>query len=341
MRHLASDRKLHRLRRLTRDWASSRWRQGVPRFRGLRSGGEARHGTPDSWEGFSPWSASSWEGFSPWNHDSFWGDLHHPTEVSRIPPKEEERLRLFTLNVAHGRKTTPINVFLRRRTLQRNITAIADTVRALTPDIVALQEADGPSSWSGNFDHVATLARRAELHDHYRGTHNSLSWGRFNVASGTAILTRQPLLEPISHRFDMSWRDTKGFVAATIVVPEWGGLEVDVVSVHLDFLVPGVRRKQILQMVDRLILRRRPMVVLGDLNCCFEREPRSMRLLVETLGLKAYEPTSRAHTYPSRRPRRRLDWILVSEELEYSGYHTVHLPLSDHSVLVADIHLRP
>ena len=31
----------------------------------------------------------------------------------------------------------------------------------LAPDVVALQEADGPSGWSGNFDHVATLARQA------------------------------------------------------------------------------------------------------------------------------------------------------------------------------------
>jgi endonuclease/exonuclease/phosphatase family metal-dependent hydrolase len=313
----------------------------MPRFRVLRSSsGDGLDGHSETWESFSPWSASSWEGFSPWNRYCPRSDFDHPPEVSRIPAKKEERLRFFTLNVAHGRQHNPSNVFLGRRRLQQNITAIADIVRALTPDVVALQEADGRSSLSGGFDHVAALARQAELHDHYRGNHTALRLGRFNVASGTAILARQPLLEPISHRFDLSWRDTKGFVAATVVVPEWGGLEVDVVSVHLDFLVPGVRRRQILQMVDRLILRRRPLVVLGDLNCCFEREPKSMRLLVETLGLKAYEPDSRAHTYPSRRPRRRLDWILVSDELEYCGYHTVHLPLSDHSALVADIHLR-
>ncbi len=336
MNHLASDRKLHRLRRLTRNWASRRWRRGVPRFRGLR---RSRRDAGDSWESFSPWHAASWEGFSPWNHASH-HDFHHPPAVSRIPPKDDRWLRLFTLNVAHGRRHRPNNLFLRHRTLRQNITAIAETVRALTPDIVALQEADGRSSFSGNFDHVATLAREAELLDHYRGDHTSLSLGRFSVEYGTAILARQPLLEPTSHRFEMSWRDTKGFVAATVVVPEWGDLEVDVVSVHLDFLRRRIRRKQIRHMVDRLAHRRRPLVVLGDLNCCFEREPESIELLVGALGLKAHEPGLRSHTYPSRRPRRRLDWILVSDELEYTGYHTVHLPLSDHSLLVADIHLR-
>ena len=103
---------------------------------------------------------------------------------------------------------------------------------------------------------------------------------------------------------------------------------------------PRIRRKQILHMVERLVYRRRPLVLLGDLNCCFEREPASMELLVDTLGLRAHNPEERAPTFPARRPRRRLDWILISEELDFDGHHTVPVPLSDHLVLVADLHLR-
>lgn len=336
MRSPESDRAFRRFRGLTRDWtgANTSWRS---RF------GERRYSIPDrllSWEGFSPWNASCWDGFSPWNHHSSCTPHDRGVAISQVPPKSEERLRLFSLNAAHGRRNAANNPFVRHRTVRRNISAIADTVKALTPDIVALQEADGPSTWSGNFDHVATLARQAELSDHYRGEHNWMSFGRFNATWGTALLARQPLREPASHRFGMSWRDTKGFVVATVAVPEWGEIEVDVVSVHLDFLIPRVRRRQILHMVERLIYRQRPLVVLGDLNCCFEREPKSMRLLVETLGLRAHQPASRAPTYPSRRPRRRLDWILISEDLDYHGYHTVPVPLSDHLVLVADLHLR-
>ncbi len=258
----------------------------------------------------------------------------------RVPPKVRRSLRFFNLNIAHGRRNAPNKPYLRRHTAQRNLSAVADAVRELTPDVVALQEADGPSAWSGNFDHVATLARLTDLMDYYRGDHNRLGIGRFHLASGTALLARQPLLDPASHRFGMSWRDTKGFVVATVVVPEWGHLAVDVVSVHLDFLVPSVRRKQILRMVDQLSERRRPLVVLGDLNCCWQREPRSMELLVRTLGLAAHEPGSREPTYPAYRPRRRIDWILASSELRFNGYHTVDVPLSDHLVLVADVEPR-
>ena len=257
-----------------------------------------------------------------------------------VPPKEDGSFRLFSLNVAHGRRTAANRPFLRRHTAQRNLDVIAETVRDLTPDVVALQEADGPSAWSGNFDHVATLAEQANLTDHYRGEHNPFQWGRFRLSSGTALMANQPLQDPSSHRFAVSWRDTKGFVVATVTVPEWDDAEIDIVSVHLDFLIPRVRRKQILQLAERLIPRQRPCVVVGDLNCCWQWEPRSMRLLTETLGLEAYEPQSMAPTFPSRRPIRRLDWVLISPELAYDGYHTLPVPLSDHLGVVADLSLR-
>lgn len=324
------------LRRWARDLADSRFLRRRGAWLGERTGyGWLDDGRSSS--EFSPWNSSSWSGFSPWHPFSPGTFDGHPHGV-RVPPKDDQRLRFFSLNVAHGRRNSPENPFYRRRTVQRNISAVADTVKALGPDIVALQEADGPSSWSGNFDHVASLAEQAELMSHYRGDHNSVNLGRFNLASGTALLSRRPLQDPLSHRFGMSWRDTKGFVVATVPVPEWDDLEVDVVSVHLDFLAPRIRRKQILHMVEHLVYRRRPMVLLGDLNCCFEREPASMELLADTLGLRAWEPDERAPTFPSRRPRRRLDWILISDELEFGGHHTVHVPLSDHLVLVADIH---
>ena len=268
------------------------------------------------------------------------GQEDHLPARWQVPAKEEHHLRLFSLNVAHARRDAPNRPFSGRERAERNLEDIARVVRQVSPDVVALQEADGPSAWSGNFDHVETLAQAAGLRDHYRGDHNPFGFGPLNVQSGTALLAEHPLLDRTSHRFGMSWRDTKGFVVAKVSVPHWGDWDVDVVSVHLDFLVPGVRRDQIRQMVDVLKPRQRPLVVIGDLNCCWQREPRSLSLLLETLGLQAYHPTARLPTYPSHRPRRRFDWILISEELAFERYVTVDGPLSDHLALVADLHPR-
>lgn len=270
--------------------------------------------------------------------------LHRLTPVAldagaALPSPEPSQLRLLTLNVAHGRRRATHQALIPRARLQRNLHHISTAVRAIGPDVVALQEADGPSAWSGNFDHVATLADLVELQDFFRGEHNPLGVGRFNLASGTALLSRHPLRDPSSHRFGLSWRDTKGFVVATIAVPQWSDQEIDVVSVHLDFLAPHVRRAQIRHLAEVLNHRTRPLVVLGDLNCCWSREPYSMELLTRKLGLHAFQPDSHSPTYPAFRPRRRLDWILISPELEFHGYGTLPARISDHLLVMADLAL--
>jgi endonuclease/exonuclease/phosphatase family metal-dependent hydrolase len=257
-----------------------------------------------------------------------------------VPPRSPGHVRLMTLNAAHGRQTATHQALLTRDTMQRNLRDIADTLVEVEPDVVALQEADGPSAWSGNFDHVAMLSELANLPSHTRGNHNPFGMGRFDLASGTALLARHPLEGPASHRFGTFGADTKGFVLATVTLPYAGGVPVDVVSVHLDFAVPRLRRKQIHTMLDVLEPRENPIVVLGDLNCCWNRDPRTMELLSRPLGLRAHRAFAHVPTFPSHRPRHRLDWILASEELEFRGYHTVPVRISDHLGVVADLELR-
>ena len=172
------------------------------------------------------------------------------TAGAAVPSKPDSALRLLTLNLAHGRG--PRQTSVRRPRLERNLDRVATALRDVDPDIVALQEADGPSAWSGNFDHVATLADLAELDDHFRGNHHHWGTDRFHVNSGTALLAKHRLDRPRSHRFAENWRDTKGFVLATVEVPQWGDRRLDVVSVHLDFLKPAVRRRQIEQLIEEL-----------------------------------------------------------------------------------------
>ncbi len=252
-----------------------------------------------------------------------------------VPEKYEGALRLATLNLAHGRG--PWQSYLRRSTLEDNLYRLAGTLRQVGPDVVALQEADGPSSWSGNFDHVATLADLTDFESHFRGDHQELGGSRFKLSYGTALMTSHRLHRERSHRFQACWRDTKGFVVAAIDVPQWNHTTVDVVSVHLDPLRPTLRRRQIRQMIDVLQERGHPLVVLGDLNCCFRSDPSSMRLLIEALRLHVFQPDSHSPTYPAQRPSRRLDWILASTGIEFGGYGTLRSRHSDHLIVAADL----
>ncbi|HVS03898.1 MAG TPA: endonuclease/exonuclease/phosphatase family protein [Thermoanaerobaculia bacterium] len=264
--------------------------------------------------------------------------LREPLDNAPLPDFSQG-LRLLTLNVAHGRKLATHQALLNQETVRRNLQEIAEVIGMQDADVVALQEADGPSAWSGNFDHVERLAELTSLGHHFRGEHNPFALGRANLASGTALLGRLPLVGPHSHRFGSSWRDTKGFVVATVPVAAWGGLEIDVVSLHLEPFLPTLRRQQIVRLTDVMRYRSRPLVVMGDFNCSWCEDARQLQPLAAELGLRAFHPYRKAPTYPARRPWRRLDWILVSPELEFAGYHTLPNPVSDHLAVVADVRL--
>ncbi len=257
-----------------------------------------------------------------------------------IPAKPDNGLRVITFNIAHGCKRVPHQALVSRARVRRNLAEVGQLLEGLTSDVVALQEADGPSPWSGNFDHVANLAVRSRLDQHYRGDHNPFSVAGRSLASGTALLARWPLEEPRSVRFDSSWRCTKGFVLATVGVPAWGNAAVDVVSVHLDPIAPQKRRQQVADLVDALRGRGRPLIILGDLNCCWRREPETMRLLSDQLSVRSHAPDQLQPTYPAYRPRRRFDWILVSNDLEFGCHRRLPVKLSDHLGVLADLTVR-
>jgi len=260
------------------------------------------------------------------------------TRALRVGVPRPGALRVMTLNVAHARRHARHQALLSESTLRRNLTAIATVIRREAPDLVALQEADGPSAWSGGFDHVSTLAELSGFPHAFRGEHNPFSFGSIDLSSGTALLARVALDAPRSHAFAQSWRDTKGFVAATVAPEAWGG-PVDVVSIHLDFLAERVRRRQVEALVESFRGSKRPLVVLGDFNCEWSERRRCLGVLRRELRLRPVEGTGHA-TFPSWRPLIRLDWVLVSDELGFVSYETLPDRLSDHLCVVADLELR-
>jgi endonuclease/exonuclease/phosphatase family metal-dependent hydrolase len=253
------------------------------------------------------------------------------------PPRgARPSLRLLTLNVAHARRQARHQALLKVPTLRRNLAAIAEVLRREAPDVVALQEADGPSAWSGGFDHVETLADLAGFEHAFRGEHNPFSLGTLDLSSGTALLSRLALSEPRSRAFLESWRDTKGFVAATVTPRAFGGLAVDIVSIHLDFLAERVRKRQVEHLIAAFRGSGRALAVLGDFNCEWGERRRSFDLLGRELSLRPVE-TGGGPTFPAWRPLVRLDWVLISPELEFSSYRTLDDRLSDHLGVVAEL----
>jgi endonuclease/exonuclease/phosphatase family metal-dependent hydrolase len=245
-------------------------------------------------------------------------------------------LRVMTLNCAHGARAPVPAVLVGRDTITRNVDAIAATIDRVQPDVVALQEVDRGAFWSARVDEVALVASGAHMPHAFFGPHKDVPW--LGLHHGTALLSRVPVDGSQSHAFHTSFLDDKGWVRVGIAPEAFGGRAVDVVSVHLDPFTPWARRSQIATMARAFAHRERPLIVMGDMNAAWGRNARGdVARLAQALGLHAWRPTEALDTYPSGHPWRRLDWILLSPELQFASYDTVPGRVSDHRGVVADV----
>jgi endonuclease/exonuclease/phosphatase family metal-dependent hydrolase len=244
-------------------------------------------------------------------------------------------LTVMTLNMAHGRGNSFHQLLQRTDTTLDNLDAITVMLNREQPDVLALQEADGPSFWSGNFNHITYLAERSA----YSWAVNGRQVEAIGLAYGTALLSSIELQQPQAITFDPSLSMLrKGFVVSSIDWPGHPTVQVDVVSVHLDFSSESTRRQQARALIAEMQGRGRPMIVMGDFNTDWGHKDSTVRLITAELGLNAYNPESQGlETFPWS--GKRLDWILLSGELQFSSYRVVADVLSDHRGVVAEVRL--
>lgn len=252
---------------------------------------------------------------------------------------EQERLRVATLNIAHGRRDSRNQMLLSGETIEDNLLRIADLFRRSNADVIALQEADAESIWSGQFNHVALLADRSGFPCYVHGLHANSRLYDY----GTALISRHAFAAHSVHHFQPSWpTTTKGFVVASVPWNPAGALAspyyLKLVSVHLDFSRRAVRRSQIDELVQALSGLNGPLIVMGDFNSDWSREDSSVRLLAQRLDLHAWAPEAPGmETYA--RGEARLDWILLSRELRFDRHAVYSDVVSDHLAVVADVSL--
>jgi len=269
-----------------------------------------------------------------------------PQERLLVQPATQEasyarsELKVMNLNLAHGRKDGLNQLLLSTSTISSNLEDIAVVLNQMDADVVALQEADGPSRWSGDFDHVEQLAEHSGYPAYVRTSHAS-SW---IFSYGTALLSKAPFADVVHHTFQPSPPTmNKGFTLGQIVwQPDAQSKEtliVDIISVHLDFSRKSVREQQTAEMSEVLAGRDNPAIIMGDFNSDWFADEKVVRALAEQGGLHVYRPEAKdLGTYNSS--GRRLDWILISGELEFTHYQVLPDLLSDHLAVVATIGLK-
>ena len=272
---------------------------------------------------------------------------------SSVPPEKEQplvqtvapsamasrpTLKVMTLNLAHGRKDGLNQLLISKAVIRSNLAEIAVFLDKTGADVVALQEADAPSLWSGRFDHVALLAEQAG-YPVFASSNQATSWF---FSYGTALLSRVSLSGVQHYTFRPSPPTmSKGYTLGQIMWRPHAGepVPVDIVSVHLDFSRKSVREQQAAELGETLAGRGNPMIIMGDFNSDWSADEEVVRALAERTGLHVYQPEAEDFsTY--RSSARRFDWILISKQLEFVSFEVMPDILSDHFAVVAEIAMQ-
>jgi len=246
-----------------------------------------------------------------------------------------DTIRVMILNLAHGRSTRFHQIFLGKEKIKKNLDTIASLINREKPDVVALQEADGQSFWSGSFNHVEYLLKNTNLESSVQGYHVK----GIGLQYGTAIVSGLKLVNNNTHNLSRSALTLpKGFVVSSFQWLNKPNLMIDIVSVHLDFLLASTRKRQAQQMYELLKSRNRPMIIMGDFNTDWNGKDQVLKELAKKLKLKAYQPGNN-NLVTFSKSNRRFDWILISEMFEFCSLRVLLDEVSDHRVVVAKIRL--
>ncbi|MBI5782219.1 MAG: endonuclease/exonuclease/phosphatase family protein [Gammaproteobacteria bacterium] len=193
-------------------------------------------------------------------------------------------------------------------------------------DIVGLQEADGGSLRSGFINQTEYLALSARFPYWYDQTNRNL--GKFAQHS-TGLLSRLCPAEVTEVKLP-------GMIPGRGALTVRFGHGADALILVIAHLALGRRaRFRQLECIAGIIGTYRHAIVMGDMNC--GTDSREIDWLVKHTVLR--EPAHHLPTFPSWRPSRNLDQILVSSSLKIERIDALNYSFSDHLPIVMEVAL--
>jgi len=241
----------------------------------------------------------------------------------------KQRLRLLSYNIQAGvdiRRyrqyvTQSWKQVLPHRARLENLNRIADILTRY--DLVGLQEVDAGSLRSGFVDQTEYLAHRGNFPYWYQQINRKL--GKLAQHSN-GFLSRMRPTAIVEHKLP-------GLPGRGALVAEFGKGE-EALAVCILHLALGRRaRQRQITYISEVLGDYAHAVVMGDMNCDYDSD--ELQLLVKLANL--HEPTCEMKTFPSWRPMRNLDHILVSSGLCVEHVRVLDYTVSDHLPVSMDI----
>ncbi|MBT8080783.1 MAG: endonuclease/exonuclease/phosphatase family protein, partial [Gammaproteobacteria bacterium] len=194
------------------------------------------------------------------------------------------------------------------------------------PDIIGLIEVDTGSIRSRKINQAESIASELGLNTSYE-----IKYGESSINQLLPIIRKQGnafLAAPRVHGETFHYFDTG--VKRLIIELEMEEFAVFLVHLSLKY---RHRHLQLRKLYDLIEATAKPVIVAGDFNTFWGEN--EIYLFMKAAGLTSAN-TESLPSYPSRSPRKELDFILCQDGIKVTGFDVPQVRFSDHLPLVCD-----
>ncbi len=206
---------------------------------------------------------------------------------------------------------------------------IVKFIKSVDPDIVGLIEVDTGSIRSRNVNQAEKLAEELGMNTSYETKYGQKSFNQLLPIvrkQGNALMAAPRMHGETFHYFDTG-------IKRLIIELEMQDYAIFLVHLSLKY---RHRHLQLRKLYDLIQETTKPVVVAGDFNTFWGEN--EIYLFMKAAGLKSANVDS-LPTYPSRAPRKELDFILYQDGIRVTSFDIPNIKLSDHMPLVCDFEL--
>ncbi|MEJ2346237.1 MAG: endonuclease/exonuclease/phosphatase family protein [Gammaproteobacteria bacterium] len=241
-----------------------------------------------------------------------------------------QRLRLLSYNIQTGTTTGKYHQFVTQSWkqilphAQRMVNLARIAQMATDYDLVGLQEVDAGSLRSGFINQTEYIAEKARFPFWYHQTNR-----------------RMGMLAQHSNGFLSKFRPTEiddhklpgAIPGRGALFVRFGGPKDSLVVVILHLALGRRSRMRQLAYVSEVARAYKHVIIMGDMNCRPDSPEIQALLRVGNLC----EPARNLYTWPSWRPERNIDHILVSPSLQVERVGVLNHTFSDHLPITMDV----
>ena len=203
---------------------------------------------------------------------------------------------------------------------------IVTFIKSVDPDIVGLIEVDTGSIRSRRVNQAETIATELGMNSSYETKYGAKSLNQLVPIirkQGNAFLAAPRVHGETFHYFDTG-------IKRLIIELEMETFAVFLVHLSLKY---RHRHLQLRKLYDLIEETTKPVMVAGDFNTFWGEN--EIYLFMRAAGLRSANTTSQP-SYPSRAPRKELDFVLYQEGIQVTNFEIPQVRHSDHLPLVCD-----